>query len=220
MKPIDPLRAWAAFELVFRPWMRRRLRGPYVLGEAEAVGIPAGPLLLMANHVSWWDGFLLREVHRLLRPDRPLHVVMAGPELARHGYFRHLGAVPLAPGRLGARGLLRTLEGLREREPDLVVGYFPQGRIWPSWRRPLGFRGGGAWLADRLGPATVLPVGLHVEPLNRSAPSAFIALGPPLPVPLAGGAEALEAEVGRAVDRIMEVLGRHGEAAPGLWGEK
>ncbi|MFP4624931.1 MAG: hypothetical protein ACLFRX_12175, partial [Gemmatimonadota bacterium] len=75
-------RVWAGFELVFRPWMRRRLDGIHVRGLEGAAWIPGElPVLLLANHVSWWDGFLLREVHRSLRPDAPLHVVMSEAEL-------------------------------------------------------------------------------------------------------------------------------------------
>lgn len=218
MTPSYSRRAWAAFELVFRPWMRRRLRGPFVVGEAAADRRLDGPLLVVANHVSWWDGFLLREVHRRVRPEAPFHVVMAETELIRHPYFRRLGALPLGSGCMAGRGLLRMLEERRTLTPDLVIAIFPQGQIWPSRRRPLAFRPGAAWLATRLAPLTLLPVGLHLEPLNRTAPAAFISVGDPVAVRPGDPVDA-EAGVAAALHRIHASLDRYGEAAPEAWGE-
>jgi 1-acyl-sn-glycerol-3-phosphate acyltransferase len=207
--------AWAAFEVPFAPWMRRRLRGPFILGDSGHFRLPAGPVLMIANHVSWWDGFLLREAQRLIRPDAPFSVVMAADQLRRHRYLRWLGAIPLEAGPMGPRRLLRSLQRRCVRTPDLMIGFFPQGRIWPSWRRPLGFAPGAAWLASRLSPITVLPVGLHVEALNQLAPAAFISLGAPMPSDIP--AERMEAEVGAAVGRIHEHLDQYGEGTPDLW---
>ena len=137
-------RVWRGFELLFRPWMHRRLDGIHMRGDEAGGWLPEIPVLLVANHVSWWDGFLLREVHRRLRPDAPLHVVMTESELRRIPIFQWMGAVPLGDSRLAARALLEDLRQRIDARPDAVIGFFPQGRIWPSHRRPLGFRRGGS----------------------------------------------------------------------------
>ena len=208
---------WRGFELFFRPWMARRLDGIHVRGIEDAGWVPRIPLLLVANHVSWWDGFLLREIHRRLRPDAPLHVVMSEPELRRHAVFRWMGAVPLDASPLAGRRLLQTLRSHVEARPDAVIGFFPQGRIWPSHRRPLDFRRGGAWLARRLAPVAVVPVGLHLEPLTRPGPAAFVSVGRPRvtagPLP----PDELERAVTREVDAILKVVREHGEDAPRAW---
>lgn len=211
-------RVWAGFELVFRPWMRRRLDGIHVRGLEGAAWIPGElPVLLLANHVSWWDGFLLREVHRSLRPDAPLHVVMSEAELRRIRVFQWMGAVPLSTGPLGARSLLRDMADHLARRPDAVLGFFPQGRIGSAHRRPLGFRRGGAWLARQLAPLAVVPVGLHLEPLTRPGPAAFVSVGSPVIVRGTVDTERLEAMVTAEVDRILECTSRYGEDAPRLW---
>ncbi len=222
MKTRYSRRVWAGFERGFRPWMRRRLDGVHVRGVdgttlvRELEGLP---LLLMANHVSWWDGFLLREVHRAIRPEAPLHVVMLEEELRRVPVFRWMGAVPLSPSPLAARQLLRDLRARLERRPDAVLGYFPQGRIWPSHRRPLGFLRGGGWLAGHLAPVVVLPVGLHLEPLTRPGPAAFVSVGRPLVVRSAADLHAIEERVTAEVDAILAFTRRHGENAARAWGE-
>src|SRR5690606_8486269 len=81
-----------AFELLFRPWMRGRGHAVHMAGLAGR-DAPTGPVLLAANHVSWWDGFVLREVQRVLRPDAPLYTLMSEAQLRRFPFFRRLGVV-------------------------------------------------------------------------------------------------------------------------------
>jgi 1-acyl-sn-glycerol-3-phosphate acyltransferase len=207
--------ASAAFDLVFRPWRRRRLHvAPWI---DRPVDLPADrPLVLIANHTSWWDGFLLRDLHAALRPGTPMYTVMTEAELRKHPFLRLLGAVPLQPGSPGSLlRLLRSLGDAVQQRPATTIVFFPQGRIWPSARRPLGFQRGVETLLRAVGPCTVLPVGIHIEPLNHAAPTAFVTLGQPRPYPGPGlSADALEDAVSERLDRLAAMLDRHGEALP------
>lgn len=209
--------ALAAFESVFRPWMRRHIHAVRIAGLPGALP-PQQPLLLVANHCSWWDAFALREAQRVLRPGAPVHTVMLRSELRRFPFFRWLGAVGIEPGSPGS--VAHAVRGLQARlraRPDAVVLFFPQGRIWPSFRRPLGFQRGVELLARRLAPVTTLPVGLHLEPLVSPAPSILVSVGEPLDGPAAADAGGLEAAVAEQLDRIFAFLVRHGEQALLAW---
>jgi 1-acyl-sn-glycerol-3-phosphate acyltransferase len=206
--------AVGAFELVFRPWMRRRIHAVRMAG-LPSVDAGERPLLLAANHVSWWDGFILREVQRRMRPRAPLYTLMSTAELQRLPFFRHLGVVGIdGDSPASVRSALRTLEARLRERPDAVIAYFPQGRIWPSHRRPLGFRRGIELFVERLSPR-VLPVGLHLEPLNTVAPTVFVSVGGALDAPV--GADALERRVEEELDAIRDFLAEHGEDAPSRW---
>lgn len=205
-----------AFELAFRPWMRLRIAAVRV---AHVPGsLPADrPVLLAANHVSWWDGFILRHLQRLIRPDAPLYSVMTRRELRRFPILGRMGAVGIDPA--GPASVARTVQELRHRiaeRPDAVIAYFPQGEIGPSFRRPLGFRRGVELFARRL-DAVVVPVGLHVEPLANPAPTVFVSAGDPLLA--APSATALEALVEGQLDAIHAFLSEHGERASEEWSE-
>ncbi len=220
MKTRYSWRVWAGFELVFDPWMRRRLDGVHVRGEEHVSWLPDLPVLLVANHVSWWDGFLLREVHRRIRPDAPFHVVMTEGELRRTPIFRWMGALPLGDGPMAARSLLREMRDRTGNDgPAPLFGYFPQGRIWPAHRRPLGFHRGISWLAARMAPIAVLPVGLHLEHMTRPGPAAFVALGPPRIVRDTVAPDTLEADVTALVDGLVRWTASHGEDAGRRWAE-
>lgn len=204
--------SWKAFELVFRPWMRRRIHAVRLAGLPAAS--VAGPLVLVANHVSWWDGFALREVHHALRPEAPMYTLMGRRELERHSFLRLLGAVPVEDGCAGTvRSALRRIEAAARERPDATLLVFPQGRIWPSTVRPLRFARGAEVFARRLN-ASVLPIGLHLEPLNTVAPTIFVSVGRPL---TGARTRDLARAVTEELDRILAFLGAHGEEAAAAW---
>ncbi len=211
-------RAWRLFNLGFGPRQKMGVRATRIAGSPS--DLPGGlPLLLVANHLSWWDGFILREVHQRVRPGGSLHIVMLEEELRKRPFLRRLGGVGLTPGSPASlRALLRDLTAQREREPTLAVLFFPQGRIWPSHRRPLGFRGGVRLLGRALAPVTVLPIGLHMEWGNHMSPTAFVSFSPPSTIlgsELSPG--ELEAAVEGELDAIHAFLARHGEDAERHW---
>lgn len=177
-------------------------------------------LLLVANHVSWWDGFLLRAVQKRLRPEAALLTVMLESELRRAPFFRWLGAVGLDPTSVSStRALLRTLGEWRARcDTGLAVSYFPQGRIWPSSCRPLGFRRGVSAVAARMTPVSIVPVALHIEPLTSPTPHAFALIGEPL-VLHEGKPDlrAIERQVTSLLDELHGFLQRAGEDAARRW---
>lgn len=180
---------------------------------------PAAPVLLVSNHTSWWDGFMIRDVQRRLRPAGRLYTLMTQRELRRHPYLRWMGCVGMEPGRPGS--VLRAFRRLRDerrRYPRAVFAFFPQGAIWPASRRPLGFARGVSVLAGILAPVTIIPVGIRIEALNRAASTAFVSLG--APVAHAGGradTRALEAAVEAELDALRHHLDEYGEAAPQSW---
>lgn len=205
-----------AFEAFFRPWRDRRVR-------TLVAGLPADlpshvPLLLASNHVSWWDPFTLREMQRALRPSSPVFVVMLERELARRPYFRRMGVHGIEPGSgASLRACIRQLRRRLEERPDGTVIFFPQGRIWPSFKRPLDFHPGVGLLARELAPLVVLPVALHVEPLNATRATVFASAAEPIPVDGVLGAADVEAAVTHELDALLAFLARHGEDAPRHW---
>ena len=215
--------AWRVFEWWFRPWLRRQLTGIHLAGlnsirtESEAAGDL--PLVLIANHTSWFDGFLLREVHRHLRPDTPLRTLMLRRELEQNPILRFIGGSGFDPEQPFT--LRRALgEVVALRNTGVTLSYFPQGKIFPSARRPLGFARGIEGVLRALRPALVLPVGLHLEMGNRVRPAAWITLGSLIRVERREelpSAAKLEQTVERLLDRTHHHLAQYGEAAAHHW---
>lgn len=209
--------AAAGFRTTFSPWMSRRLSGVSIAG--LVFDIPRDrPIICVANHTSWWDGFLLMEIRHKLRPGSPYHSVMLESQLRKTPFLRQIGAVGIEPS--SPRSVLRVRTELQERlkeRPDSFVFYFPQGRIWPSRRRPLGFKRGIELFIEWLGEAVVLPVGIHIEPLNRASPRAFVSVGDPIASGMRPTAGHLERAIETELDWILEFLDEHGEDAASRW---
>lgn len=205
----------AAFDLGFDPWMRLRLGRVLLTGLPRQLPIDR-PLLLISNHSSWWDPFLLREVQRALRPGAPVHSVMLARELERRPLLRGLGAIGIDPSAAPSFArAVRELEARAAERPDSVILFFPQGRIRPSFVRPLGFRRGVELLGRRLG-AVALPVGVHLEPLTSPNPSCFVSAGSPVHGEDAT-ASMLQDAVEGELDAIQGLLATQGENAPAVW---
>jgi 1-acyl-sn-glycerol-3-phosphate acyltransferase len=200
------------FETVFLPMRDFRLGALHVLN--LPADLPAGrPVLLVGNHVSNWDGFLFRELQRRLRPNWPIYSVMLEEELRRYPIIRLLGGIGIRPdSSASVASSLRRVAALRKDSPDFFLSYFPQGRIYPSFKRPLDFRAGIDLFVRALAPLTLLPVGLHMEPLRKLSPSVVMSLGRPMPIdrpsPLHRVVEGL---VQAEIDRIHAMLCEHGE---------
>jgi 1-acyl-sn-glycerol-3-phosphate acyltransferase len=202
--------ASAGFATVFRPWMKRRFSTVSVTTPRAEIFRDV-PLIFAANHVSWWDGFLLIELQRILRPRAPFHTIMLESELGQRPFLRHIGAIgidPESPSTVLAA--IRELSRRVEERPDSVIFFFPQGRIWPSYRRPLGFRRGIEVFCEAI-DSVVLPVAIHIEPLNRIAPHAFVRAGEPLRNGDDLTAPRLEFHVQRELDDLMTILKTYGE---------
>jgi 1-acyl-sn-glycerol-3-phosphate acyltransferase len=177
-------------------------------------------VVLVANHESWWDGFLLRRVQRSLRPDARFHAVMLQRELSPRPFLRLLGGIGVEPGSVSStRGLLRTLERLRVDDPSGVLAYFPQGEIRPGSSGPLGFRRGVLRVIEAMAPAHVLPVGIRVLPGASHRQDAFLSVGEALPSsdPDAASLPLLEAAVAEELAAIDAFVDRHAEGAASRW---
>jgi len=210
--------AWTLFDGVFRHWMDGRVR-VHIAGRPGDLE-PAFPLVLVANHESFWDGFVLRRVQRLLRPDARFHAVMLQRELAPRPFLRLLGGLGVEPGSVASvRTLLRTMERLRREDPTGVLAYFPQGEIRPGAAGTLRFHGGVARVAGALAPATVVPVGIRVLPGTTPRQEIYVSIGEPMAVPAPGtlSVPLLEAAVDEELQAIESFVRVHGERAPRRW---
>lgn len=156
----------------FRAWgvghARKRMRGGldgfYVEGlERAAAELARGPVIVAANHVSWWDGLALVLINHHLGADA--QVLMHARQLRGLPWFRAFGCVPLHAEDKGRAREELSRAAARLDRPGRALWIFPQGRHVPVDTTPLGLRPGVAHLAERSG-ARVLPLSLrhdHVE---------------------------------------------------------
>jgi 1-acyl-sn-glycerol-3-phosphate acyltransferase len=128
-----------------------------------------GPALLVANHTSGVDNFLIQSGCR-----RVLGFMIAR-EFHEHPFVRPFSRLLRSiPVKRDGRDLSATREALRALESGRVLPIFPEGKITPKSGREFGpGRPGAAFLALRSG-VPVIPVYLRGTPETRTVWEALV----------------------------------------------
>ncbi|GAC1379486.1 MAG: lysophospholipid acyltransferase family protein [Ktedonobacteraceae bacterium] len=175
--PLGQRLVWQLIERSLRKYFDRvyfRIRGEYTDEQRATLSI-----LIYANHSSWWDGYVVALVDRLLGTDGYLMVEEA--QLRRYFFFTWLGCFSV--DRHNTRSALQSLKyaaTLLKEQPARMVSLFPQGEIFPNDRRPLVFYNGATYLARMAAPVLFCPLAIRIEYLAEQRPALFISLGEPV----------------------------------------
>ena len=168
-------------------WLTRRMLGksfralhitPEGNRHLQAAAAHAGPVLLIANHTSWWDPMLA--LHLAERPlaHRPLCAPIEMQQYQRFGILRKIGLFGIDRDHPDA--LASMVEHVRQRiatERNTLVCITPQG-TFADVRTPVRLRPGAAALAMALPEARVLAVALEYGFWLDKRPEVFMHVTP------------------------------------------
>ena len=87
-------------------------------------------ILLVANHFSWWDGFLMYQLNRLVF-KKNFHVLVTEKNYKNVGFLKYLGAFPVKKKSRSMMESLNYAGGLLNDQKNLVL-VFPQGRLFSN----------------------------------------------------------------------------------------
>ncbi len=106
----------------------RNFKSVYLSGNFAEKGLP---LLFIANHVSWWDGFWVLYLNMNLF-KRKFHFMMLEDQLKRYPFFIKSGGYSVKKGN---RSILESIQYTAEilRDPSNAVLMFPQGKIQSAY---------------------------------------------------------------------------------------
>lgn len=182
--PRFPARKSAAGELLIWLLVRLALRRMFVRvrlriagDDPRAAGIP---LLAIANHPSWWDGYLALLVSRHFGLRR--YLMMDAPQLRRYGFFAWAGCFGVDRGdpRDVARSLAYAAR-LLTADRNSLLWMFPQAMIVPAEARPVAVHGGAAHIVRRataIEPDVgLVPVAWQLVFRGEQHPEVFIRTG-------------------------------------------
>ncbi len=192
------------FRRIVRIYFRRHFRSVMVQ-QAEAVAGVQGPLIVYANHTSWWDPMVSVLVAEMLLPGRRHYAPMDASALKRYPILGKIGIFPveMASAR-GAAQFLRTSQAILANGG--VVWITPQGRFVDSRERPLGFKQGLGALATRCPGTVLLPLAIEYTFWDERLPETLLRFGKP--VHLAGdlSTEAASERLEMALVDTMDAL--------------
>jgi len=137
---------------------------------------PQRPMLLIGNHISWWDGFWPLWLNRKYFRKR-FHVMMLEEELKKRRFMRQGGAFSIHPNK---RSMLESLDYVNEllKDADNLVVIYPQGKIHSMSDHRIRFEKGLERILTVCGEETqvVFSVVL-VDYFARARPTVFYYLG-------------------------------------------
>ncbi len=197
-----PLLAW------FRWIVRRNFRAAFHavrLAGVDRLPTDNGPLLMYANHSSWWDPMVAFLLSAKLMGGRRHYAPMDATALVKYKILQWLGVFPVeVSSARGAVRFLRTGEAILRGGGVLWVT--PQGRFADARERPLVFKPGMAALAVRIPGCRMLPIAIEYVFWDERTPEVLLQLGEPVVVGEGERTEALEARLRAALERTMEEM--------------
>ena len=169
---------------LFRRYLRRYLGRHFTGVRAVRSWLPSAtdgrPVVVYANHPSWWDPLLFMFLHGHCFPDRALYGPMDAEALKRYGFFRRLGVFGVEPGTTrGAATFLRISRRVLARH-DGVLWITAQGRFADPRERPPGIEAGVAHLARDVPGLVLIPLAVEYPFWNERHPEALAQFGAPI----------------------------------------
>lgn len=200
---------FAFFRFMFAGFARRHLRAVRLAAwGAPPPDDPARPLVVYANHPSWWDGVAFMLYSTELFPGRRMFSPMEAGSLRRYRFMRRLGVfgVEQTSGR-GALAFLRTAKAVLA-EPSHMLWLNAPGRFMDVRERPVPMVPGLVRLAELAPEARFLPMAIEYPFWSERAPEMLAGFGPPLEgAALAAlDREARAAALARALEAAMDRL--------------
>ena len=215
LKPRYPARKTPLGELLVWALVRSSLQRMFARVRLRELGAdpraPGLPLLVIANHPSWWDGYLALLLSRHFGARR--YLMMDAAQLKRYGFFAWAGCFGIE--RTDARDVARSIAhaaGLLRQATPTWVWLFPQATITPPHARPLAVHAGAAHILRRATASGrtvgVLPVAWELVFRCEQHPEIFMLVGDILIIDEActGDVSAVMACLTDALTSVMDVL--------------
>ncbi|GGL78389.1 lysophospholipid acyltransferase family protein [Wenxinia marina] len=190
--------------------MRRQLASNFRAVRLARPGLPEvppdRPLMIYANHPSWWDPAIFIALHPRFFPDRQGYGPIDAAMLERYRFMARLGVFGVRQDDpRGAADFLR--QAMRVTDvPDRVLWITAQGRFADVRTRPLGLRPGAAHLMARRPEVLAVPLAMEYTFWSEKRPEALLRFGAPVEARAGEGAVALGPRLEAALTDTADAL--------------
>jgi 1-acyl-sn-glycerol-3-phosphate acyltransferase len=145
----------------------------HICGEFRDRGLP---VFLVANHISWWDGFWIVWLNRRLFRRKYFYFMMLEEELKNRMFLNKAGGYSV---KKGSRSVIETIDytaQLLDDKNNLVL-IFPQGEIKSIYLREIKFEKGLEYILKRSsGNFQMVFIAFLIDYFSEKKPSLYIYL--------------------------------------------
>lgn len=140
------------------------------------------PLIVYANHASWWDPLVALLLSERLFPDRTLYAPIDATAVERYKFFERMGFFGVEQHTLrGAAQFLRQSRAILQ-QPGASIWLTPEGHFADPRDEAARFEPGLAHLAAERNSGLLLPIALEYPFWEERLPEALVRFGQPLDV--------------------------------------
>ena len=162
---IYPLFQWLTSFLIKRHFNQVVMEGEFPQNNQS--------VLVVANHVSWWDGFWV-EYLNLKRFQKKFYFMMLEEQLKKHWYFQYTGGFSIKKKSKEAMESLTYAASLLMESNNLVL-MFPQGKIHSIYKNNVPFEKGIERILSQVpGETPVLFVANFVDYFSNNKPNVYM----------------------------------------------
>jgi 1-acyl-sn-glycerol-3-phosphate acyltransferase len=200
------------FRRIVRCYFRRHFHAVRISGAEKLSTLAktiAGPVIVYANHSSWWDPMVSVYLAERLMDARQHYAPMDAVALERYAILKRVGifGVQMNSAR-GAAQFLKVSKAILTAGG--VVWVTPQGRFVDGRARPLEFKPGLSALASRVaasaGRCTVVPLAIEYPFWDERLPECLLHFGEPVKVNSGQDAEILQRQLVESLEAAMNTL--------------
>ncbi|MFD0766076.1 lysophospholipid acyltransferase family protein [Mucilaginibacter lutimaris] len=160
----------------FHNYILRIVRGNFHEVKFNAIEVDKNrSVLLLANHFSWWDGFLMYYVNQRILKKR-FHVMVIEETVKKVSFFKYVGAFSVSKN---SRDMLASLEYAAQllNDPENLVLVFPQGRLYSNFINEVNFEKGLSRIMEKAyGQFQTVLAATFIENLQHKRPMANVYL--------------------------------------------
>jgi 1-acyl-sn-glycerol-3-phosphate acyltransferase len=127
--------------------IKRHFREVFIEGDLKN---SSKPILIISNHFSWWDGFLIYYLNNKLW-QKKFHVMMLEKQLSSRKFLSQAGAFSIKPGHCSTYSSIQYAIKILKC-PDNILLMYPQGEIRSQADRPVHFKQGAEYLIKKAAP--------------------------------------------------------------------
>jgi len=160
----------------FHNYILRIVKSNFQEVKFDGVGVDKSKsVLLLANHFSWWDGFLMYYInYKILK--KHFHVMVIEKTVQKVSFFKYVGAFSVSKN---SRDMLASLNYASEllNDPENMVLIFPQGKFRSNFIDEVTFeRGVSKVMQGAAGKFQTIMAATFIENLQYKKPTANVYL--------------------------------------------
>ncbi len=145
-----------------------------IIGELPKIS--EKPILLLPNHISWWDGFFVHYLNNI-HFNRKMYLMVLEETLVKYKFFLKLGAFSIDKSK--PKEVIKSFEYAADilKSKNSLLGIYPQAELIPALDSKINYKNGLELLFKKVNSEyDIVLMAVRIIHLKNKLPNVFISL--------------------------------------------